>query len=53
MLTAKSNRDPYPQTTQFSPSLSKAPPPSAAQIDTFAHVLDAFFECQEGGTKAN
>ncbi len=39
----------HTQTTQFSWSaLSKALPPSAARINTFFHVLDAFFEFQEG-----
>ncbi len=31
-------------------TLSKAPPPRAARIDTFFHALDAFSEFREGCT---
>ncbi len=44
MLTAKSTHNHNTQTTEFSHStLSKAPPPNAAQIYTFIHVADVHF----------
>ncbi len=51
MLTNKFNQNHFAQTMQISWStLSKVLPPSTARIYTFFHVLDAFFEFQEGGT---
>ncbi len=52
MLTAKSNYNHYLNYTILPSTLSKAPPPSAAGIDKFFHVLDACFEFQKGRTSA-